>query len=90
MSWSFYAVGKASAVRKKAADEIANSNITFAEPERSLRVKLFDAIDSALAAMPEASAVSIRASGSQYTSSNPDGTFNTVKLEIEPMYGFVE
>ncbi len=90
MSWHFQAVGKAAAVRKKVADEAASTAYTFSEPEKSMRSQAFATMDTALAAMPEASAVRINASGSQYVCSDPAGTFNTFKLEIEPLYGFVE
>jgi hypothetical protein len=93
MSWSFNAIGKPSAVAAKARTEM--EFIKCAEPEQSLKSMALAAIEAALSAMPDASVVKVYASGSQspaYVNNKVvDGKFsNSFKLDIEPIWGFVE
>lgn len=89
MSWSFYGVGRPIAVLNKARTEIAR--IRCAEPEETVKNKLLNIIEASLLAMPDASAVKIEASGSQSSDSKDPAKFtNDVKLDITPLWGFVE
>lgn len=88
MSWSFYAMGKPKAVIAKADAEFERIVGYCAEPERSIASKAHEAIKAVLDAMPDSSAVDIRASGSQ--SVVEGGTLNNLSLDIKPIYGFVE
>ena len=86
MSWSFHAIGKPAAVAEKT--KAALGNYKLAEPEETIKSKVIDIVGTALAAYPEASAVSVEAYGSQ--SSGADGITNDLKIEIKHLYGFVE
>ena len=94
MSWSLNAVGKASAVAKKLANDAAS--IQCSEPEETIKNGVAAIIATALAAYPETYAVSVSASGSQssgYSADKPSvalGRVNTLTVSISPMYGFVE
>lgn len=94
MSWSFQAVGRASAVIDKARKDLAA--IKCSEPEETIKNTALTIVEASLSAMPEASAVKITANGSQSTAYGPDnkpveGKFtNNFNLTIEPLWGFVE
>jgi hypothetical protein len=89
MSWSFYAIGKPAAV--VASAEKALSAYECSEPEESIKNKVLNIIQVSLAAMPDASAVSIEASGSQSAHHDHADKFtNTLSFIIKPIYGFVE
>lgn len=93
MSWSFSAIGKAAAVAKKARADL--ERIKCAEPEETIKAGVIAMIEATCSAMPEASAVKIVASGSQstaYVDNKPaDGKYtNNLRLDIEPIWGFVE
>lgn len=86
MSWSYYATGKPQAILAKIDEEFARYRCV--EPEETMRQGVCAIIKTSLGAMPESSAVGIQASGSQ---SSAEGKHtNTLKLSIEPIYGFVE
>jgi hypothetical protein len=87
MSWSFYAVGKPAAVLAKARTDF--SRITCSEPEETIKGKVLNILEASLLAMPESSAVSIKAMGSQVAGSDGKAT-NNLSVSIEPMFGFVE
>lgn len=97
MSWNFAAMGKAPAVLKaiKAYEEIATAS-PMMEPEQSIREAALSIAELAVGAMSPDIAVSVSAQGSQSSLRNPDtGAFdrfptNNLKLEIQPVYGFVE
>lgn len=87
MSWSVHAVGKAAAVGRKIAEQLAASKCV--EPEESIKKLVGEQVALALAAFPAHHAVKVQASGSQSTLA--DGTkTNALSVAIEPMYGFVE
>jgi hypothetical protein len=91
MSWSFSAIGKPAAVAKKIADEL--EKYPCSEPEQSIRHKVGEALQVALAAFPGNAAVQIDASGSQSTQSGanePNTAINNLSVKIQPIYGFVE
>lgn len=98
MSWSFNAIGKPKAVLQKIYTDISNSSYKCPEPEEAVRLKLVEILELALNAFPESSAVKVEAHGSQIpeyvygaSSSQPTGKFtNSLKLVIEPIYGFIE
>ena len=97
MSWSFNAIGKPAAVAVKARKDL--SAVKCSEPEESLKESVIASIELACSAMPDDPAVSITASGSQSPSYKLEGGHyrevagkltNSLKLDIEPIYGFVE
>lgn len=94
MSWSISIIGKASLVSEKAKVDL--DKITCQEPEETIKGLVGEIIDTALLSFPASYAVRITASGSQspaYTAEYkpiPGKMTNSVKLEIEPIYGFVE
>lgn len=91
MSWSIYKTGKPKAVAAAIAAELEVN--VCPEPEQTARHNIGLAIAACLAAMPEGSAVTVSASGSQNSPDYGDlskGATNTIKLEITPIYGFIE
>lgn len=91
MSWSFYGVGKPAAVLAKARTEL--ERIKCSEPEETIKNKVLDILTASLLAMPAASAVDLKASGSQSMVDYADpskGVANQLILEIKPLFGFVE
>lgn len=89
MSWSINVVGKVSAVRAKAQDDLKQINCM--EPEESIKNAVGDIIDTSLCAYPHSVAVKIIANGSQYKPfADKEGIINSVNLTIEPLYWFVE
>jgi hypothetical protein len=90
MSWSVSAIGKASAVAAKAAEQFAA--IKCSEPEETIKNTAASAVALALSAFPAHYAVRLTASGSQHQpdQSKPDEKVNNLRVEIEPIWGFVE
>lgn len=93
MSWSTYATGKVERVRDKVAANISGTKCV--EPEETVKNEAGALIDKVLASMPAGTAVKVEASGSQYISSNPDGSpnngaFNRLQILVEPIPGFLE
>jgi hypothetical protein len=92
MSWSFYAVGKPAAILNKARTEL--ERIKCSEPEETIKNKVLDILVASLLAMPASSAISVKASGSQSSEWKDNAATgkqsNTLILQIEPLYGFVE
>lgn len=87
MSWSVNAIGKASAVAAKLAQQFAGIKCT--EPEESIKNTVAGAIATALGAFPEGTAVKVIASGSQSGGTDGKAT-NSLAVQIEPQWGFVE
>ena len=87
MSWSFYATGKPAAVLNKAKADLAA--IKCAEPEEAIKGKVAEIIETGLAAYPSTGAVTIVVHGSQSTTFD-GAALNSLKLEITPIYNFVE
>jgi hypothetical protein len=90
MSWAVSAVGTPQAVSAKIIADLSTSKC--AEPEETIKTTIMEALGIALGAFPADVAVSVSASGSQYTpdSSKPDCVLNTLKVTVEPLYGFVK
>lgn len=94
MSWSFYATGKPVPLLAKARKDLSAFNC--AEPEETIKGKVLDIIEAALLAMPESSAVTIKAAGSQSPAYDGEdkriaGKLSSgVMLTIEPIFAFVE
>jgi hypothetical protein len=63
MSWSFTAIGRPKAVREKARAYV--ESFRCSEPEESIKQQVFTMIETALFAMPAASAVRVAAHGGQ-------------------------
>jgi hypothetical protein len=89
MTWAFSAVGKAAAVRGKAAEAFNPERLALAEPEAAIAGMAHNIIEKAIADWPEGLPVTVRASGHQ---AKPDGggTVHHLSLSIEPLWGFVE
>lgn len=85
-SWSITMHGRAAAVKTKLEEYFGS--ISLAEPERSIAGLLCDAASKSLGAMPADVAVRVEGYGSQ--SPGQKGTANNFKLEVVPLYGFVE
>ena len=93
MSWSVSAVGKSSAVEAKLSKEIGDCCRHLVEPEKSVAQAAGAAISAALKAFIPDGAVKVSAFGSQSkygTKDGPDVVTNSLKIEIEPINGFVE
>jgi hypothetical protein len=98
MSWSISVVGKAPAVREKAQSDL--KKITCQEPEETIKNLVGSIVDMALCSFPDSVAVQIAASGSQGPAYEIDqaGNYkqiegkltNSLKVDISPLYGFVE
>ncbi|MGH7744962.1 MAG: hypothetical protein ACREQ5_09190 [Candidatus Dormibacteria bacterium] len=91
MSWSVSAIGRAGAVAKKIAEDLAK--ITCAEPEETVKNHAASAVSAALAAFPEDYVVKVEASGSQTHPNWPSkegGMVNQLRVNVEPVYGFVQ
>lgn len=90
MSWSVARLGKAAAVRAKLAEDFAKINCS--EPEQTVKSRVAEAVDAALAVFPTGVAVKVEASGSQWTpdSTKPEEKQNSAKLEITPLGHFTE
>ncbi|MBV8893880.1 MAG: hypothetical protein JO266_18245 [Acidobacteria bacterium] len=88
MSWSFSATGKPAAVRAKASEHFTPTRLRLEQPEMNIALKIGEAIDAALDKMPSSLPVNVEASGSQ--SRDETGVANTLRLTIEPVWGFVE
>lgn len=91
MSWSVGAIGKAPAVRKAIAEQCASAYCS--EPEETVRKSAVATLDAALAAQGDSIIVKVSASGSQGQETKNDGTAqfkNSLSIQIEPQYNFVE
>lgn len=90
MSWSVNAIGKPAAVAAKLAKDFAGIKCT--EPEETIKNKVAEAIAVGLAAFPAGMAVRVEASGSQYVpdAGSPAQAQNQLRVELMPLYGFVE
>lgn len=86
MSWSSNAVGRAPAVAKKVAEDIAR--IKCSEPEETVKNKVGEAIAAALGGMDPNAVVKVDANGSQSTYGGT--AVNSLSVSIVPQYGFVE
>lgn len=88
MSWSISAVGSAPAVAQKIREDLERSASHFSEPEATVCRNIANVVDSALSAFPDSSAV--RVSGHGHQSTTDGKATNTVRLEIEPIYGLLK
>lgn len=90
MSWSVSAVGKAKAVAASIESQFGHFNTD--EPEQSIKSSVASMIATTLASFADDTVVKVEASGSQYKEigrENPR-VHNTVRLIIEPVWGFLE
>lgn len=88
MSWSVSAIGRPVAVAAKVAAEI--SSYKCIDPEEGVKQAVAVALAAALAAQDPATVVKVTASGHQSGVLASGGTNNTLRVEVEPVYGFVE
>lgn len=90
MSWSVNAIGKPAAVAAKLAIDFAKNRCV--EPEETLKNMVADIVAGALAVYPPNLAVRVEAGGSQHAAdaSKPTELVNSLKIEIAPVYGFLE
>jgi hypothetical protein len=90
MSWSVSAIGKSAAVAAKLAKDFTAIKCT--EPEETIKNKVAEAVAAGLAAFPVGMAVRVEASGSQYApdSSKPTELQNQLKVELMPLFGFID
>ena len=86
MSWSVSAIGRPPAVAAKVADEI--SRYKCVDPEEGVKQAVGAALAAALAAQDPASVVKVTASGHQQGSG--ETAVNTLRVEVEPIFGFIE
>ncbi len=92
MSWSVSAIGKSDAVAAKLATEFANIKY-LTGPEADVKDAAAAVVAAALAGQVPPTAVKVNCCGSQSTYSQKDGPTsytNTLTIEIQPIYGFVE
>ena len=93
MSWSVSAIGKASSVKAKLDKEIDSLLHHLPEPEKSVAAAAKAVLGAALDAQIPDAAVKASAWGSQSTrgfSGGPDYITNSIKIEVEPIQGFIE
>ena len=92
MSWSVSAIGKPAAVAVKVQADL--NAYKCIDPEEGVKQAASAAIVAALAAQAEASCVRVEASGHQSDVYGPGavktGVQNTLRIVVEPIYGFVE
>jgi hypothetical protein len=93
MSWSVFAQGRAHLVAAEVATQLAR--ITCEEPEQTIKTQIGETIALSLARYHAHDYVKVSASGSQYDAHWNDPAkgrhaTNTVKLEIEPLFGFLD
>jgi hypothetical protein len=94
MSWSISAIGKASKVAEKLTAQFAN--IKCSEPEETIKNNAAAAILLGLSVYPANTVVKVDASGSQSmvapsTGGDSPATYtNNLKVEMTPVYGFIE
>ena len=92
MSWSASGIGKPLALAAKIEANLTTYRCV--EPEETVKKAALGVIKAALEAQDHASVVKVTASGHQSGTYSPDGTAkgisNTLSINIEPVYGFVE
>lgn len=86
MSWSINRTGKPAAVAALVAKDLAGFRCVG--PEEIVKSKVGEIVATALAEFPAGAAVKVEGHGSQ--SARTDGTFNNLRLVIEPIYDFAE
>lgn len=88
MSWSVSAIGNPAGVAKQIEEQLAE--IRCEEPEESIKNSVAAIISLALLQFPDNYAVRIDATGSQsHQGKLTPGKTNSLRLNIEPLYGFV-
>lgn len=92
MSWSVSATGKSAVVKEKIEAEIARVCEHLAEPERSIAAAAGTTISASLDGQIPGGVVKVNASGSQssHTTDGQQVVTNSLKIEIDPIWGFVE
>jgi hypothetical protein len=87
MSWSLIKAGKVKSILAALEKDFASLSISGLEKEIASDVHVV--IKKALSGFKESAAVTVQASGSAYTD-NSISVSQTVKVSVEPIYGFVE
>lgn len=87
MSWSVSAMGKAAAVAQKVAADLERQKCP--EPEQAIKTKLGEVAAMALAALPDNTYVKVEGGGHQ-NAENHGKFVNAFKIEVTPLYGFIE
>ncbi len=93
MSWSVSAVGKSSAVKARLVKQIDDCCRHLVEPEKTVAQAASAALCAALDAHIPDAAVKASAFGSQATirtGEMPDRVMNSLRIEVEPISGFLE
>ena len=95
MSWNYYGIGKPRKVYEQAVKQLEGQTERMSDPENTVVQLFLDQLLAITEAMPESSVIKVMASGSQWDNRHtetytPKGIFNNLKIEIEPVYGFVE
>lgn len=91
MTWHYTGIGKPTAVYNQAVHQLNHQLKHMQEPESQLLQKFLSILATISGTYPEASVIKVTASGRQYKPNNSeDGIYNTFKVDIEPVYGFVE
>ncbi len=90
MSWSTNAIGRAAGVAAAIVEQAGKQKCV--EPEETIKTTVIEALSLALGSFPATYAVRVTASGSQYAPdvSKPDEKTNTLRVELDPIFGFVE
>jgi hypothetical protein len=92
MSWSVSVIGKSQAVKAALAEQFGKINCS--EPEQTIKNDTATAIARALSHFPADMVVKVSASGSQsdalHYGGKPGEFVNTLSMQIEPQWGFVE
>jgi hypothetical protein len=91
MSWSVSAIGRAQAVKVRMSSELDDVCSRLAEPEKSVAMAAWALIAATCDAQVPDSAIRLTASGSQSSYGTGDGRklTNNVKVEVEPILGFL-
>lgn len=98
MSWSYNGIGKPKKVYEHAVKQLEVQTQHMSDPENTVVQLFLDQLSNITEAMPENSVIRVSASGSQYTvppngylnKFEAAGIYNNFKVDIEPVYGFVE
>jgi hypothetical protein len=87
MSWSVSAIGKPGPVAAKVTEEL--NRFTCTDPEEGVKQAAAALLATCLAAQDPNTAVRVSASGHQ-SGSVGNRLSNNLKIDVEPVYGFVE
>jgi hypothetical protein len=88
MSWSIVKAGKVQSILPALEKDFSSLSITGVL-EKEIAADVHSVIKKALGGFKDNAAVTVSASGSAYTSGT-ESISQTVKVSVEPIYGFVE